>query len=146
MSRSVTGSLTRSPATSPLPNYPRREYSNALRAERLVERLVHELIGALVRLAADVAHGPAVELAQLPHRLDEQRLQAGVLDLVHAVDLAGHELGVVHHLDLPRAQLAGEPEPQQHRPVLRHVVRGLADVLALFGERGSIGRADHGAD
>src|SRR4051794_25440971 len=80
-------------------------------AERLVERRVYELVGALVVLAPDGPHGPGVELAQRPHRVEEERPQTGVLDLVLAADLARHELRVVDHLDLVGAQLARELEP-----------------------------------
>src|SRR3954454_23991321 len=120
--------------------YPSRADRNGSGAEGLVQRLVDQLVGALVVLAPDGAHGPGVEPAQLAHGLQEERLQAGVLDLVLAADLAGHELRVVDDLDLVGAQLAGQLEPEQQRPVLRDVVGGLADVGAALAEDVALGR------
>src|SRR5919197_3885105 len=82
-------------------------------AERLIQGVVHELVRALVRFAPDIAHGPAIEPAQRLHRLEEKRLEAGVLDLVHAVDLARHELRVVDHLDLARTELASQLQAEE---------------------------------
>ena len=60
---------------------------------KLVQRLVDQLVGALVVLAAHRAHRPRVELAQLAHRLDEERLEAGV-DFDHIVGVELVEEGV----------------------------------------------------
>ena len=46
-----------------------------------VEGLVHQLVGALVVLAAHVAHAQRSNSRSVAHRLQEQRLQAGVLTL-----------------------------------------------------------------
>src|SRR5688500_6409665 len=48
----------------------------------LVERLVHELVGAGVLRVRDALDAPPVEAPQAVHRLLEERLEAGVLDLV----------------------------------------------------------------
>src|SRR5665648_726627 len=80
-------------------------------AQRFVQRLVDQLVGSLVLLPAHRAHRPRVELAQRAHRLEEEWLQPGVLDLVLAADLAGHQLRVVDHLDLAGAQVARQLQP-----------------------------------
>src|SRR5919106_1032714 len=90
--------------------YPTAGKGTGLGAAGLVQYLVDELVRAAVLRAGHRAHGPALELAQGPHRLEVERLQAGVLDLVLAADLARDELGVVHDLDLCRPQVARQLE------------------------------------
>ena len=63
-----------------------------------------------------------------------QRLQAGVLDLVPALDLARDQLRVVDHVDLRGTQLTRQLQAQQHGLVLGDVVGGLADVGAALGQ------------
>ena len=60
-------------------------------------------------------------------------LHVGVLDLVLAVDLLGHELGVVDDLDLVGAQLPGAREAEQQAAVLGDVVGH--DARAARGPR-----------
>src|SRR5215208_8510937 len=111
-----------------------------------VQGLVHQLVGAPVVRARDVAHAPVVELAERRESLQEERLQAGVLDLVLAADLAGHELGVVDHVDLARAEVAGELEAELERLVLGDVVRRLADVAPLGAQLVAVGSTHDGTD
>src|SRR5215211_2455363 len=110
-----------------------------------VQDLVDKLVGALVVLARDAAHRPVLELPQGVHGLEVQRLHVLVLDLVLAADLARHELRVVDHLDLPRAELVGQLEAEEDRPVLGYVVGRLADVAAALYELVALGGGHHRA-
>src|SRR5947209_366465 len=52
-----------------------------------------------------------------------------MLDLVDAVELARHELGVVDHLDFTRTERRGPLEPAQERLIFGDVVRRRPDPL-----------------
>src|SRR5829696_5555363 len=112
-----------------------RSRSGVVLSQCLIQSLVDEFVGSGVVLAAHRADGPFVETAQLSHGLGKQMLKTGMFHLVLPADLTRDELGVVHDLDLLGAKLAGELEPQQQRPVLGHVVRGLPDVELPLAER-----------
>src|SRR3954469_3836185 len=83
-----------------------------------VERLVDERVGRRVLRARDAAHAPAREAPERLGGRRVQRLHVRVLDLVDAVDLLGHELGVVDDLDLVGAERAGAVEPEEQAAVL----------------------------
>src|SRR3989442_15051461 len=69
-----------------------------------VERRVDERVGVRVVRAWHGAYRPPVEPTESAHGVGVQRPQAGVLDLVLALDLPRDQLGVVHDLDLRRAE------------------------------------------
>src|SRR3954454_17161607 len=110
-------------------SYQDRSRGASPRSAGPVERLVDERVGAGILGAGDRAQRPAAKAGQRLGRAGMQRAHVGVLDLVDAVDLLGHELRVVDHVDLVGAERLRALQAEQQRAVLGDVVGRDAEQL-----------------
>src|SRR5579875_3697248 len=111
-----------------------------------VEGRVDERVGGGVLSPRNGADAPAVKGLKRPARLEVQLAHGRVLDLVFAVELLGHELGVADEIDLGGPERASALEPAQDGAIFGHVVRGQADRLGHLLEHVALAVGDDDPD
>ena len=111
---------------------------------------VHGLVGEAVRVLVFVAQGvddlEAVELGDFLLCLLEEGPEDGAFDLVLALDLLDHELGVGDDAETAVAVGEGEVEGGEQAGVLGEVVGLDAEEFREFGEDVAVGVLDEGAE
>src|SRR5581483_8229097 len=125
---------------------PKPRSSLRLASALIVQRLVDQLVRPSILGPRHAADAPPPEPAQRGDGLGVERLHRRVLDLVGAGQLARHQLGVAHDLDLGSVQRPGALEAPQQRPVLGDVVRRHADPLGHLVEHLAVGSRDDDPD
>jgi hypothetical protein len=121
-----------------------RVQSGALGAA--VHGLVGQAVGVLVFVAEGVDDLEGVELGDFLLRLLEEGPQAWALDLVLALDLLDHQLGVGDDAQAPVSVAEGKVERGEQAGVLGEVVGLDAEELGKFGEDVAVGVLDEGAE
>ena len=110
-----------------------------------IHRLVGQPVGNLIMLAQRVADFEVLELLGQLLRLLVELAQFGILDLIDAVHLADHQLGIADDVKGSDVVLKGVAQDPEEPLVFGVVISVMAEIFAQLGDFLAVGIADEGA-
>ena len=105
-----------------------------------VHGFVGEAVGVLVFVAEGVGDLEGFELGDAAAGFFPEGLEVGAVDLVLALDLLDHQLGVGDDAEAGVAVVEGPLEAAEEAGVLGEVVGAVAEEFGEFGEGVAVGR------